>query len=176
MTSTANPGGPNGESGRRASPPPPDTHARPRQRAGESARRPGAVLSERREAALPNNGVCAMSLSEQLAAVLEHNGIASPSEAFPLFDLDQDERISAADLLESCTEVQIKTSLEQVAAWIAHHAQQEDKSFLTLGAWCAALQNADGQHVLQVRRRFWAALPPTCGPRIAYPCALSHAR
>lgn len=90
-------------------------------------------------------------LSQQLAAVLEHNGIASADEAFPLFDLDQDERISVADLFESCTEVQVQTSSEQVAAWIAHHAQQEDKSFLTLSAWCTALQHADGKQILKVR-------------------------
>jgi Ca2+-binding EF-hand superfamily protein len=90
-------------------------------------------------------------LSQQLAAVLEHNGIASADEAFPLFDLDQDERISVADLFESCTEVQVQTSSEQVEAWIAHHAQQEDKSFLTLSAWCAALQHADGKQILKVR-------------------------
>ena len=99
-------------------------------------------------------------LSQQLAAVLEHNGISSADEAFPLFDLDQDERISVSDLFDSCTEVQVQTSSEQVAAWIAHHAQQEDKSFLTLSAWCAALRGADGKQILKVRPRLCTALAP----------------
>jgi len=92
-------------------------------------------------------------LTEQIAAVLSHNGISSPDEAFPLFDRDQDDLLSVADLFESCKEVQISTSEQQVAAWIACYATQNDKSFLTSEAWLLALENADGSRVLEVF--FW---------------------
>ena len=97
-------------------------------------------------AAPPNEGLGL--LGEHIAAVLEHNGMTA-DEAFPFFDLDQDERLSVADLLESCATANVNTSQPQVAAWIAHHARQDDKSFLTLSDWRAALAHADGSRVLQ---------------------------
>ena len=83
-------------------------------------------------AAPPNEGLGL--LREHIAAVLEHNGMTA-DEAFPFFDLDQDERLSVADLLESCAQANVNTSQPQVAAWIAHHARQDDKSFLTLSVY-----------------------------------------
>ena len=97
-------------------------------------------------AAPPNEGLGL--LGEHIAAVLEHNGMTA-DEAFPFFDLDQDERLSVADLLESCAQANVNSSQPQVAAWIAHHARQDDKSFLTLSDWRAALAHADGSRVLQ---------------------------
>ena len=87
---------------------------------------------------LPMCGSDADDLTELLAAVLSHNG-SSPEEAFPLFDLDQDGRISVPDLLQSCKQVNIIASEQQVASWIAQRALQGDKSFLTVDAWQVAL-------------------------------------
>ena len=92
-------------------------------------------------------------LTEQLAAVMAHNGIASPAEAFLFFDLDQDDKISVADLFSACTEVQIAVSEQVVADWIAYHAQHGDRTALTPDAWHAALQHVDGNTVLEVSVR-----------------------
>lgn len=88
-------------------------------------------------------------LTEQIAAVMAHNGIATPAEAFLFFDIDQDDKISVADLFEACSEVQISVSKGVVSTWIAQHALQ-DETFLTPDAWHAALQHADGNRVLEV--------------------------
>ena len=91
-------------------------------------------------------------LTEQIATFLSHNRISSPDEAFPLFDRDHDDLLSVADLFESCKEVQIATSEQQVAAWIACYATQNDKSFLTSEAWLLALKNADGSEMQEMKR------------------------
>ncbi len=87
---------------------------------------------------IPMCGSDADDLTELLAAVLSHNG-SSPEEAFPLFDLNQDGKISVSDLLQSCKQVNIIASEQQVASWIAQRAPQDDKSFLTVDAWQVAL-------------------------------------
>ena len=96
-------------------------------------------------------------MNEQIAALLSFNNV-SVSEAFQWFDLDQDGRLSVADLLGACEEFNLASTEKQAAAWIASNAlvcHQEDQTFLTFESWCTTLKYADGSRVLQVYSQFF---------------------
>lgn len=107
-------------------------------------------------------------LTEQIAALLAHNGIGTPAEAFPLFDNDGDDRISVADLFASCEELNLAASREEVTQWISSHAHlchQPDLSYVTLDTWSTALRHADGARVLEELGRATSLLSAAGDPQ-----------
>ena len=82
-------------------------------------------------------------LTQKILDVLEHNKI-KPVEAFPMFDLDADDRISTSDLFQTCQKLNINTTQQEVSRWVSSQAfscEQEDQSHVSLTTWSWALQS-----------------------------------
>ena len=82
-------------------------------------------------------------LTQKIFDALEHNKI-TPVEAFPMFDLDADDRISTNDLFQTCQQLNINTTQQEVSSWVSSQAfscEQEDQSHVSLTTWSWALQS-----------------------------------
>ena len=81
-------------------------------------------------------------LTQMILDTLKHNK-TTPVEAFPMFDLDADNRISTSDLFQTCQQLNISTTLQEVVKWVSLQAlscEQEDQSHVSLATWSWALQ------------------------------------
>ena len=94
----------------------------------------------------------ALSVQEMLniiKAALSYNSL-SVEEGFQSFDIDQDDKISLADLGEAVSSLQLGIPVSDVRV-LHSHLDPTNTGFIALSTWTANLEVADGETILMSR-------------------------